>query len=187
MTRYVRSGDLDIAYQVVGEGPLDVVFIPIFASNLEIMWEHPGVARFLSRVASFARLIMFDRRGTGMSDGIPGAAALEEQIDDVLAVLDVVGARAAGARLDARGQRARGAVRGLTSGEGAGAGDDDAAAADGAGTGLRMGADGRAARRSDGAGHRALGHRLAGEPVGRQRRRPTWSARGRWRGSSARR
>src|SRR5262245_14329331 len=89
-TRYAHSGDLDIAYQVVGDGPLDVVFVPVFASNIEILWERPGIGRFLRGLASFSRLITFDRRGTGMSDG-SAAATLEEQIDDVRAVLDAVG------------------------------------------------------------------------------------------------
>ena len=72
VTRYARSGDLQIAYQVVGEGPLDVVVVPSFLSNIELGWELPGLARFLERLASFARLILFDRRGGGMSDGLPG-------------------------------------------------------------------------------------------------------------------
>jgi len=95
-TQYARSGELDIAYQVHGDGPLDLIFVPIFATNIEIIWEHPGIARFLNGLSSFARLITFDRRGTGMSDGTPGAATLEEQIDDVLAVLDAVGAERPG-------------------------------------------------------------------------------------------
>ena len=68
-TQYARSGDLQIAYQVVGEGPLDVVIVPAFMSNIEIGWELPDWARFLERLSSFARLIIFDRRGNGMSDG----------------------------------------------------------------------------------------------------------------------
>jgi class 3 adenylate cyclase len=91
-TRYAQSGDLQIAYQVHGEGSLDVLFVPIFVSNVEIVWEMPSMARFLKRIASFARLIVFDRRGTGMSDGTPGGSSLEEQIDDVRAVLDAAGA-----------------------------------------------------------------------------------------------
>ena len=86
-TRYARSGELRIAYQVVGEGPLDVVLVPAFLSNIEIAWEMPGVAGFLRRLAAFARLIAFDRRGTGMSDGVAGASPLEEQVDDVRAVM----------------------------------------------------------------------------------------------------
>ena len=75
-TRYARSGDLQIAYQVVasptGEGPLDVVLIPSYLSNIELYWELPSAARFFERLASFSRLILFERRGSGMSDGSPG-------------------------------------------------------------------------------------------------------------------
>ena len=80
-TRYAQSGELQIAFQVHGEGPIDVVLVPMSVSNIEIMWEHPWIARFLERIASFARLIIFDRRGTGLSDGTPGAASLEERTD----------------------------------------------------------------------------------------------------------
>ena len=92
-TLYARSGELQIAYQVVGDGPLDVVFVPPFApSSIDAMWELPDVARLLRGIASFSRLIAFDRRGTGMSDRTTGVASLEEQIDDVRAVLEAVGA-----------------------------------------------------------------------------------------------
>jgi class 3 adenylate cyclase len=91
VTRYARSGDLQIAYQVVGEGPLDVLIVPRWFSNIELDWELPPSARFLTRLASFARLIQFDRRGAGMSGGIAGATQLEEQIDDVRAVLEATG------------------------------------------------------------------------------------------------
>jgi class 3 adenylate cyclase len=87
VTGYTRSGDVQIAYQVAGEGPLDVVVVPRWFSNIELDWELPPMARFLTRLASFARLIQFDRRGAGMSGGTPGATPLEEQIDDVRAVL----------------------------------------------------------------------------------------------------
>jgi class 3 adenylate cyclase len=90
--RYARSGDLQIAYQVVGEGPLDVVFVPSYLSNIEMFWELPSCARFFGRLSSFSRLILFDRRGSGMSDGVAGVTPLEEQIDDVRAVIDAVGA-----------------------------------------------------------------------------------------------
>ena len=90
-TRYARSGDVQIAYQVAGEGPLDVLVVPSWFSNIELDWELPPSARFLTRLASFARLIQFDRRGAGMSGGIAGAVPLEEQIDDVRAVLEAVG------------------------------------------------------------------------------------------------
>jgi class 3 adenylate cyclase len=91
VTRYARSGDLQIAYQVAGEGPLDVLVVPRWFSNIELDWELPPVARFLTRLASFARLIQFDRRGAGMSGGVAGATPLEEQIDDVRAVLRAAG------------------------------------------------------------------------------------------------
>src|SRR5436309_756587 len=88
LTRYARSGDLQIAYQVAGEGPLDVVLVPRWFSNIELDWDMPPAARFLTRLATFARVIQFDRRGAGMSGGMAGATPLEEQIDDVRAVLD---------------------------------------------------------------------------------------------------
>jgi class 3 adenylate cyclase len=88
VTRYARSGDVQIAYQVAGEGPIDVLVVPRWFSNIELDWELPPSARLLTRLASFARLIQFDRRGAGMSGGIAGATSLEEQIDDVRAVLE---------------------------------------------------------------------------------------------------
>lgn len=91
LTRYARSGDLQIAYQTLGEGPLDVVVVPAFYSSIEIGWELPSLARFLEQLASFARVIQFDRRGAGMSGGVAGATPLEEQIDDVLAVIEAAG------------------------------------------------------------------------------------------------
>ena len=93
VTQYARSGDLQIAYQVAGEGPLDVVVVPRWFSNIELDWDIPPAARFLSRLASFARLIQFDRRGAGMSGGVAGATPLEAQIDDVRAVLDATGSK----------------------------------------------------------------------------------------------
>ncbi len=97
-TRYARSGDVHIAYQVVGEGPTDLVFVPGWVSNVEVLWEEPRVARFLERLASFARVILFDKRGTGLSDPVPedGLPTLEQRMDDVRAVMDAAGsARAA--------------------------------------------------------------------------------------------
>jgi class 3 adenylate cyclase len=87
-TRYARSGDLHIAYQVVGEGPIDLVYVPSWISQVEHYWEEPVVAGYFERLASFSRLIMFDRRGSGLSDPVPLAPTLEEQIDDVVAVMD---------------------------------------------------------------------------------------------------
>ncbi|WP_027008485.1 adenylate/guanylate cyclase domain-containing protein [Conexibacter woesei] len=94
-TQYARSGDLQIAYQVSGDGPLDLVLVPAFLSNIELAWDVPDLARFLHRLGTFARLIRFDRRGSGMSDRPPGAAPLEDHLDDVLAVLDAVGSERA--------------------------------------------------------------------------------------------
>jgi len=90
-TRYAKSGDVHIAYQVVGEGPIDLVFVPGLFSNVEHQWEEPGFAHFLQRLASFSRLIVVDARGTGLSDRAPELPPMEEQMDDVLAVLDSVG------------------------------------------------------------------------------------------------
>src|ERR671922_3043249 len=96
-TRYARSGDVNIAYQVVGEGPLDLVYVPGWVSNVELMWEEPAMARFLGRLASFSRLILFDKRGTGLSDRVSNdrLPTLEERMDDVRAVLDAIGSERA--------------------------------------------------------------------------------------------
>jgi class 3 adenylate cyclase len=88
LTRYARSAGLQIAYQVVGEGHLDIVLVPRWFSNIELDWEMPPHARFVGQLASFARVIQFDRRGAGMSGGVAGATPLEDQIDDVRAVLE---------------------------------------------------------------------------------------------------
>jgi len=95
-TRYARSGDLHIAYQAVGEGP-DLLLMPGWVSHCEANWQEPMIARFFDRLASFSRLILVDKRGTGLSDPHPGgsAASLEERIDDVRAVLDAVGSERA--------------------------------------------------------------------------------------------
>lgn len=94
-TQYAKSGDVRIAYQVVGEGPFDLVFVPGFISNLDAAWEEPYRARVWTRLASFARLIMFDKRGTGLSDRTVGVPTLEERMDDVRAVMDAVGSQQA--------------------------------------------------------------------------------------------
>src|SRR5437588_4756372 len=90
-TRYARSGDARIAFQVIGEGPPDVVFIGGPASHLDLQWEDPGYVRTFGRYASFARLIRFDRRGTGLSDPVDSEVTLDQQMDDLDAVLDAVG------------------------------------------------------------------------------------------------
>jgi pimeloyl-ACP methyl ester carboxylesterase len=93
-TRYARSGDVHIAYQVVGNGPLDLVMVPGFVTHLDMLWEEPALTRFLGRLASFSRLILLDKRGTGLSDRVQ-VATLEERMDDVRAVLEAVGSERA--------------------------------------------------------------------------------------------
>ena len=92
-THYVRSGDVNIAYQVLGDGPIDLVFVMGWVSHLEYFWTEPSFARFLRRLASFSRVILFDKRGTGLSDRVPIAQlpTLEERMDDVRAVMDAAG------------------------------------------------------------------------------------------------
>ena len=96
-THYAKSGDVHLAYQVVGEGPLDLVFVHGWVSNVEYGWEVPPLARFLNRLASFSRLILFDRRGTGMSDRLPDRELpmLEQRIDDIRTVMAAVGSERA--------------------------------------------------------------------------------------------
>jgi class 3 adenylate cyclase len=90
-TRYARSGATNIAYQVHGDGPVDVLMNVGIISHLEHLWEEPGVARMLESIASFARLILMDRRGTGLSDPIVDGLPVEEELEDITAVLDAVG------------------------------------------------------------------------------------------------
>src|SRR5207248_175841 len=94
-TRYARSGDASIAYQVVGDGPLDLVLVLGFATHLELQWEMPPSAHFFERIASFSRLILFDKRGTGLSDPVSDVPTLEQRIDDVRAVMDAAGSERA--------------------------------------------------------------------------------------------
>ncbi|MCM2315561.1 MAG: alpha/beta fold hydrolase [Thermoanaerobaculia bacterium] len=92
-TRYARSGEVNIAYQVVGSGMIDLVFVMGWVSHLEYFWREPSFARFLSRLASFSRLILFDKRGTGLSDRVPidQLPTLEQRMDDVRAVMEAAG------------------------------------------------------------------------------------------------
>src|SRR6267143_5477004 len=90
-TRYAKSGEGNIAYQVVGDGPFDLVFVPGFISHLDLQWADPRIARFLEKLASFSRLILFDKRGTGLSDPVAGPSSLEERMEDLHAVLDAAG------------------------------------------------------------------------------------------------
>ncbi len=94
-TRYARSGEVGIAYQVFGEGELDLVLAFPFLSHLDLIWENPLLSHFLRRLGSFARVIVFDRRGVGLSDPVPCPATLEERMDDVRAVMDAAGSERA--------------------------------------------------------------------------------------------
>lgn len=93
VTRFARNGDVHLAYQVVGSSPIDLLFVDDWVHHVEQVWEVPEFARFLRRLSSFARLIHFDRRGTGLSDPVPmdGLPDLETQVEDAMAVLDAAG------------------------------------------------------------------------------------------------
>ena len=174
-TRYAPSGDLRIAYQVVGDGPLDLVFVPGWASNIEIGWELSSFAHFFERLASFSRLIIFDRRGNGMSDGIAGATPLEQQVDDVRAVIGAVGAEqpVLVSMLEGRAERA---LCGLAPRPGPRARPAVADTPPHGGTRIQVGAK---RRRGASACARALGLGVAREPVPRRDgaggQRETWA------------
>jgi pimeloyl-ACP methyl ester carboxylesterase/class 3 adenylate cyclase len=94
-TRYAKSGDVHVAYQVIGDGPIDLVIVPGWVSHLEILWEEPQAAAFLRRLGEFCRLIIFDKRGTGMSDPMTYAPPIDERMDDIRAVMDAAGSERA--------------------------------------------------------------------------------------------
>jgi class 3 adenylate cyclase len=94
-TRYAQSGNVSIAYQVVGDGPFDLVYAPAFVSHVELAWEIPSLAAYFRRLASFSRLIRFDKRGTGMSDRVGSLPTLETRMDDLRAVMDAAGSERA--------------------------------------------------------------------------------------------
>ncbi len=94
-TKFTQIGDVSVAYQVVGSGSLDLLVVPGFISHLEQAWEDPAYSRFLQQLASFSRLILFDKRGTGLSDRITGIPTLEQRMDDVRAVMDATGSECA--------------------------------------------------------------------------------------------
>ncbi len=94
-TKYAKSGEINIAYQVVGEGSIDIIYIPGWVSNIDMMWTEYRLATFLTKLASFSRLILFDKRGTGLSDRMNKYSTLEERIDDIRAVMDAVGSESA--------------------------------------------------------------------------------------------
>ena len=93
--RFARSGEIDIAYRVVGDGPIDLVYVQGAYTHLEISWELPQFRQYCERLAEFTRLVLFDKRGMGMSDRVPGATTLEERMDDIRAVLDTIGSDSA--------------------------------------------------------------------------------------------
>lgn len=97
VTKYAKSGDFNIAYQISGAGEHDLIYVPGWVSNVELMWDDPVYASILRRIGSFARLIIFDKRGTGMSDRVPEdqLPALEDRMDDVRAVMDAAGSERA--------------------------------------------------------------------------------------------
>jgi len=94
-TRYAKSGDLSIAYQVIGSGPFDLLLVHGFVSHLDVAWEEPHFAQFLNRLAAFSRLILFDKRGTGLSDPVAEAPSFAQRMDDIRAVLDAAGSERA--------------------------------------------------------------------------------------------
>jgi pimeloyl-ACP methyl ester carboxylesterase len=94
-TRYAKSGNVHVAYQVFGNGDIDLVFFPGFISNIEVYWEEPHFARWLRKLASFARVITFDKRGTGLSDRLDVLPTMDERMDDARAVMDAAGSERA--------------------------------------------------------------------------------------------
>src|ERR1700733_7934463 len=94
-TRYALSGDVNIAFQVMGDGPIDIIMVPGVVSHIEFLHEFPGYTEFLRRLATFARVVTFDKRGQGLSDGISGAPSLEQRVDDVRAIMDDIGSQRA--------------------------------------------------------------------------------------------
>jgi pimeloyl-ACP methyl ester carboxylesterase len=94
-TRHARSGDLSVAYQVIGDGVRDLIFVPGIVSHVEFMHELPGYSEFLAGLASFARVIAYDKRGNGLSDRVARAPTLEERMDDIRAVMDAAGSERA--------------------------------------------------------------------------------------------
>src|SRR5437016_3063177 len=95
LIQYAKSGEVNIAYLAVGDGPIDVVIVPGYVSHLEIGFENPAIRQMSERLVKFARLIIFDKRGTGMSDPVDAAPTLEERMDDVRAVMDAAGSERA--------------------------------------------------------------------------------------------
>src|SRR5687767_8476757 len=94
-TKYAKSGEINIAYQCIGKGPIDLICVIGWVSNVEYVWEEPTISSFLNRLATFSRLILFDKQGTGLSDRVSQMPTLEQRMDDVRAVMDAAGSRKA--------------------------------------------------------------------------------------------
>ena len=161
VARYAKSGDMHIAYTVEGEGPVDLVWIPPWISQVEYLWSEASLERVMARLTRFARVITFDRRGSGLSDPLLGAPTLEEQMDDVLAVMDAAGSESAAIWARSRAGRwprcsprpSRNAPRPSFS---------TPRCPRHLGAGLRVGVDRGNARRPHGRAARALGRGLGG-------------------------
>src|SRR6266704_515841 len=95
VTRYAMSGDVSIAYQTMGDGPIDLIIVPGMVSHVEFMHDGPGYTASLRRLSTFARVVTFDKRGQGLSDRISGAPSLEQRLDDVRAIMDDIGSHRA--------------------------------------------------------------------------------------------
>ena len=91
ITHYAKSGDVSIAYQVFGEGPINLVVVPGFVSNIENLWDQPDLVRWMLRMGNYARVVMFDKRGTGSSDRVAELPGLDQRMDDLRAVMDAAG------------------------------------------------------------------------------------------------
>ena len=141
-TRYARSGDVNIAYQVVGDGPVDLLWIPVFAQHIELSWEEPYRRAWLEALAAEYRLIVFDKRGTGLSDRVVGAPPVEVRMDDCRVVLDAAGSQRA-AILTLVIVRSRTRFRGDVPGAGARARDLGGPVSRDVGSGLAVGASAR--------------------------------------------
>src|SRR6202050_4790808 len=94
-TRYAQSGDVNIAFQVMGDGPVDIILVPGIVSHVEFLHEFVEYTSFLSRLATFARVVTFDKRGQGLSDAMMGAPSLEQRVDNVRAIMDEIGSQRA--------------------------------------------------------------------------------------------
>ena len=182
-TRYTRSGDLHIAYSVAGDADADLLYVPTWIGQIEVLAEEPSIASFLERVCGFARLISFDRRGAGLSDPWLGVPTLEEQMDDVLAVMDAAGSERAHASRLPRGRVAGDSVRGHPSEPGLGTDPLRHLRARPLGARLRLATHRRGTRGAHRGRHAAVGPGRDTQGPGPQpgeRPAPTWSGRAGW-------